>query len=211
MALRTIKAFKGKGQGIEIKTDLEDLSRELRRFGKERLNKAQVRAVNRGLDRMTTVAKQGISKKRNLSSGQALAGLTKVKAVPNGRGALLIGKGAMLPLTKLKGGIKNPKQQARGVKVAVEAGKKTLLLGHFLARMPTGHTGVFLRAGSGGSGGERVPRLPIMERKSPSIAHTLLDETVLVPTLERFEQAYIQAFKKNMENAIARANRRIKS
>lgn len=211
MALRTIRAGKGKSQGIEIKTDLQDLAKELRRFGKDSLVKAQVRAVNRGLDRATTTAKTLISRKLNLTSAMTLSGLTKVKAQVNGRGALLLGKGKMLALTKLKGGLNNPKQQQRGVKVAAEAGKKTLLLGHFLARMPSGHVGVFVRARSSGGGGERVPRLPIMERKNPSIAHTLLNDKILLPLLDRFEKSYLQAFEKNMENAIARANRRIKS
>lgn len=211
MALKTIKSYQGKSSVLTIRTDLEDLAKELKRFSKSGLEIATVRSINRGLKRAMTVAKKEVSTRRNLTAAMAKQGLTPIYAKNITTGAAITGKGAMLPLTKLAGGLKNPKQNKRGVNVRVrKGGKKTFIEGAFIARMPSSHIGVFMRK-QVGSGPNREKRLPIQEQKNPSVAHTLLNADVVAAILARYEEAYAKELEGQLSRAVARINQRVRT
>lgn len=205
MALETVTKT---GSLVEIRSDLKSLQRELRKFGRGGVIKAQTRAMNSAIRPAKTAAKRSIARQRFLSAKQAEAGLTLVFATEQKQVAQIKGKGRMLALTKLKTGLGNPKQQALGVKANTRTGKRTLIRGAFIARMPSGHVGVFVRTDKGG-GPKKVRRLPIQEQRLPSIAHTLTNEETVEAITEKFGAVYPQRLEKQLNAAIRRANKRI--
>ncbi len=209
MALETISVKRSGNTLIVTRTDLKSLTRELKRFGRSGVDKATVRAMNSGIRSAKTAAKRSISKQRFLSAKQAEAGLKVIFATPTRQQVEIRGRGRMLPLTQLKTGVNNPKQQSLGVKVNVAQGRRTLIKGGFIARMPSGHVGVFVRKHLGG-GPERVPRLPIQEQKLPSIAHTLTNDETIKAVQDRYGVVYGNTIIKQLNAAIRRANARIR-
>lgn len=194
---------------MEIKSDIRALARELKRFGKEGVSKANFRAMNSAVRSAKVIAKRQIGAKRNLSAKQAEAGLTIVFATETRPTVAIKGRGRMLALTALKQGVSGPKQFPLGTKATVARGKRTLIKGAFIARMPSGHIGVFVRTKTGG-GPRRTPRLPIQEQVVPSIAHTLVEPDVVEAIIDRYRAVYIPRLSKQLSSAIRRANDRIK-
>ena len=208
MALEVLAGTSGRNSFIKISSDIKSLEKELKKFGRTGVPKANVRAMNSAVRAARTSAKREVAAKRNLTAATADEGLSVVFATPARMSVQIKGKGRMLALTALKGGVSNPKQQALGVKVRVSRGRRTLIRGAFIARMRSGHVGVFQRTRVGG--GERVPRLPIQEDVLPSIAHTLVDPEVRVPVLKRYGEVWEKTIDKQYRAAIRRANARIK-
>lgn len=97
-------------------------------------------------------------------------------------------------------------QTRRGVTIAVNAGKRTLLQGAFLAKMKSGHEGIFLRALSNqlgpvtksqakrGMTRRRVGRLPIEEAFSTRVSDVFQDADFIpfiqAGTQEKFSQSF---------------------
>lgn len=205
MALETIR----RSGALIIQSDIRSLSRELKKFGLDKVDKANTRAMNSGIRQAKTAAKRSISRQRFLSAKQAEAGLTLKFATPTRQDVQIKGRGQMLPLTKLKTGVSNPKQQSLGTKVNVRQGKRVLIKGAFVARMPSGHVGVFLRSTVGG-GPRRVHRLPIQEQKLPSIAHTLTNEETVDAVIDRYGEVYPKILRQQLTAAIRRSNMKIR-
>lgn len=197
---------------IKIQSDFPDLTRELaKRYGKKAggvIALSTSRGMNSGIRPAKTVAKREIARKRNLSAKRADAGLEIVFSTPDRQEVQIRARGRMIPLTRLKGGLGNPKQQSLGVKVTATRGMRALVAGAFLARGRAGWQ-VFQRARIGG-GPKREGRLPIQALRNPSIAHTLPLPEVTDPTVERYNGAYSNAFEKQLSNAIRRTNRKVK-
>jgi hypothetical protein len=70
--------------------------------------------------------------------------------------------GKPMPLSSL-----SPRQTSKGVSVSINAGKRVLIRSAFEAKMPSGHEGVFMRAGKG--------RLPIRELFTSRITDVFRD------------------------------------
>lgn len=210
MALETVRVSGGRNSVLTISTDLKALQKELKKFGRAGVDKANTRAMNSAVRSGKTAAKRSIARQRFLSSKQAEAGLTLRFATVSRQEVAITGRGRMLPLTQLKTGLSNPKQQALGVKANTGTGKRTLIRGAFVARMPSGHVGVFVRTTVGG-GPKRVPRLPIQEQVLPSIAHTLTNEETVKQVTDRYRGVYFPTLEKQFRAAIRRANDRIKN
>ena len=209
MALETIRTVRGgRNSLVEVRTDIRQLERELKRFGRTGVPKAQTRAMNSAIRRGKTAAKRSIARQRFLSAKQAEAGLSTRFATETNMVTAITGRGRMLPLTKLKTGVSNPRQQALGVKANTRTGKRTLIGGAFIARMPSGHIGVFVRSATGG-GPRRVPRLPIQELRLPSIAHTLTNEETVDAITEVYGEVYEKQLFNQLNAAIRRANARL--
>ena len=209
MALEQIVVAGSKESAITISTDLKQLAKELKRFGSKGVPKANRRAMNSAVRKAKTTAKRQLAIKRNLSAKQAESGLTIVFATEARASVAIKGRGSMLPLTALKQGVSGPKQFPLGTKATVARGKRTLIKGAFIARMPSGHIGVFVRTKIGG-GPRREPRLPIQEQVLPSIAHTLVEPDVVDAILKQYRETYTPTLQKQLSAAIRRANERIK-
>ncbi len=156
---------------------------------------AAARAVNRTLDMSRTRLKQAITGRYAVKAGDALQAIRVKKASARRyhTQGLLISVGGSLPLIKFKGGHKKPfsamaRRPRVGAKGRVLITSRPKVIPHaFVARMKSGHVGVFIRLkggssyrpGRGGKGrkvvrvigrGARVGRLPIKELMSPGVA-----------------------------------------
>lgn len=209
-----LRAIQKSLKSIQIKSDFPSLERELRTSygtsarGRSEIAKATTRGMNSGIRPAKTVSKRKISDKRNLPAKRVDAGLELQFATTENQTVAIRARGRMIPLTQLKGGLSNPKQLSKGVKVSATRGKRTLIEGAFIARGKRGMQ-VFQRAKIGG-GPKRHKRLPIQALTVPSIPHTLLLDEVREPTIERFNGAWSNAYEKQLSASIRRANARIK-
>lgn len=87
------------------------------------------------------------------------------------------------------------RQTAGGVTFAGKGGVRQLIPGAFIAKMPTGHVGVFKRTGTFGRRGD--PKLEkIKERYAVSIAHVFDQHRAAVLEVMR------QAFEKNLDHEL---------
>jgi hypothetical protein len=127
--------------------------------------RAAMRAINRGLEATDTLAGRALAENLGLTQGTIRNRRYGVFALDKATEARLIGyyavRGARLPLTLFR-----PYQSAKGVAYNLPGGQG--FIPHaFLATMPSGHRGVFIRKHLAPTG--KRNRLPIDERKGPSL------------------------------------------
>lgn len=163
------------GFQVKIFANLQAQKKNLARFSRVGVRRAEFRALNKTLGKTNTLLKRDISKSYNLAQKEFKGGLTTIKANQQRLTAAIQGTGKRIPIIKVKGG---KKQTPLGVRINTGGGSK-VLRGHFLATMASGHTGVFRRkdrarhkkAKSLTTGEATTHGLGITERKFPSIAH----------------------------------------
>lgn len=80
------------------------------------------------------------------------------------------------------------RQTKKGVTVQVNAGKRKLVKGAFIARMKSGHVGVFMRMGK--------KRLPIEELYSSTLAHVFRDADVIPKVQGIAQSAFTSTFSR---------------
>jgi len=163
------------GFQITIFSNIEAQKKNLLRFTAIGVERATFRALNKTGAKANTILKRDISKSYNLAQKEFAANLKQIKGGPGRLQYQIRGTGKQIPIIKVKGA---KKQTSLGVRINTGSGSQ-VLRGHFIATMPSGHTGVFLRK----SGAKHKPRrnlttgkqewhaLGITERKFPSVAH----------------------------------------
>ena len=178
---------------------------------------AAARAVNRTLDMNRTKIKNATTSRYAVKAGDVSKAI-KIKKASARRHhirGLVISAGGSLPLIKFKGGHKKPfsdmaRRPKEGAKGRVLASSQPKTIRHaFVARMKSGHKGVFIRTkegstyrpGRGGKGrkvvrvigkGRLVHRLPIKELKSPSVA--VMAKKVIPPLRPQMQQTLNERF-----------------
>jgi len=176
-----VKRVGGKnGFQITIFSNIEAQKKNLLRFTAIGVERATFRALNKTGAKANTLLKRDISKSYNLAQKEFAANLKQIKSGPGRLEYQIRGTGKQIPIIKVKG-VK--KQTALGVRINTGKGS-AVLRGHFIATMPSGHTGVFRRkdnakheTGVNLSTGARQSRaLGITERKFPSIAHMVSND-----------------------------------
>ncbi len=163
------------GFQITIFSNIEAQKKNLLRFTAIGVERATYRALNKTGGKANTVLKRDISNSYNLAQKEFKANLKQIKAGPSNIQYQIRGTGKQIPIIKVKGA---KKQTSLGVRINTGKGAQ-VLRGHFIAKMPSGHTGVFRRK----DGAKHKPRrnlttgspqwhaLGITERKFPSVAH----------------------------------------
>jgi hypothetical protein len=132
----------------------------------ERTRKAMVRALNRGINSARTVMVARISKDTGLKSKDVRDALPVKLATFDRPVARLATSLKRIPLIKFNARGPEPSRgRGRGVTYRLGGGRGRLEHA-FIARMSTGHRGVFYRRGQNEA---RVPRLPIGEAHGPSL------------------------------------------
>lgn len=192
-------------------SDIPTLVRELTKFGRANAVLANVnnRAMNSAIRPAKTAAKRAISRKRNLPLKRVDSRLRIVFSTPSRLRASIWANGAMIPLTALKGGTSNPRQQSRGVKVTATVGKRTLIPEAFIAKgRARPGIQVFQRTRVGG-GPRREGRLPIQALTVPSVPHTLVEPDIAEAVVDRYNVAWVGAYRKQLTNTIRRVNRKV--
>jgi len=129
-----------------------------------RAQSAVVRALNRGMTAGRTLMARAIAKDTTLKVGDVTKGMRQHKATSNHPVAELASGLTRIPLLAF-----NARQTSRGVTYRLGSKSRGRLPHAFIATMPTGHRGVFMRTGRPS---KRNPkREAISERRGPSLGH----------------------------------------
>lgn len=117
--------------------------------------KAAIRALNRTAASVRTASVRAMARDLGVPQKPVRDATTIRRAAPGRNFAEVVAKGKRIPLRDFKA-----RQTRKGVSYRIGQARK-LILGGFIARMASGHVGVFTRAGR--------ERLPIQEKFGPSI------------------------------------------
>ena len=139
--------------------DSREVKRALAQLG-AKAPRVVTRSLNRTINSVRTLAKRDISKDTGIKVSVINKAMSIRKATFNSLRAILKIKKKGIPLIDLRA-----RATRRGVTYRL-GGQRRRLASAFIARMPTGHRGVFTR--------QTRARLPIRERFGPSIATIFL-------------------------------------
>ena len=146
---------------VEFKLDTSAVERELRRLA-DQMPAAIVRALNRTIGGVQTVMKREIASDIGIKVGTVASKLKISNASTMRLQASITASGRRIPLIDIVTGKPPEPSRGRGRGVSYRLGGQTRTLpSAFVARMPSGHRGVFQRVAK--------PRLPIVELHGPSI------------------------------------------
>lgn len=152
-----------------VAADLKRVRAALEAYPK-RAERASVRALNRAGKSGKSLLARKIAKDMGLKVGDISGAISLRKATASCFFVLLSASLERIPLIKFKA-----KATKRGVSYRIGS-KRTKLSHAFIARMPTGHEGVFMRDPGAGRRGPapHYAQLPITERRGPSIGRVFL-------------------------------------
>lgn len=185
-------------QQIEVLSDIETLKKQVKRFSKGGITRAQFRALNRSANKAKTFTGRLLSKDFNIKVSE-LKPFLFVSPRASARNSTVAIRGASKALSVFRYAKGVKKQGPLGVRFNTGGGSKV----HrhtFLARMPSGHSGIFVRAFK--TGRKRVPdvsrttgkrilkQLPIRELTYPSVAHMITNKGRATKVFELFVNDY---------------------
>jgi hypothetical protein len=193
---------------MKFGADVRDLLATAKILGsqlpKSAIDKAQVRAMNYGGDRGFTAVVRQLSKQVGMTQAdlkRRSRALGVKKARPENMNYDVFARSAHTPL-----GYFQPIQRKRGAS-ARAWGKRRIYRGTFVATMPSGHVGIYVRV----PGKARVKKVnargrvyysaPIRELWGPSIAKELIRE----PTPTIFRQRVRETTEPRLQHEIERA------
>lgn len=178
---------------MEIYGDIDELEHQVKglKVAKPAMEKALVSALNKTITSLRAEAVRMVFKEYNVKQKEIRKELKISRASPYRHKAMLRGEGSpgiplmdfsptpkKVPSTKrLKGGGYTPKG---GIKVMVRRGQRKMVKGAFIAKMPSGHVGVFRRAVDGRLG-RRSRRPVIEERFGPSPLRIISADRYQIP------------------------------
>lgn len=149
---------------ISVQADISGALRKLQ-LTKEEASKAIPRALNKTATTARAEAAREIKAAGyKLKIGDLKKSITIKRASRAVLTAQVTASGKPIPLSRY-----GARQNRKGVSVAVLKGRKTIT-GAFLATMPSGHRGVFVRQGKG--------RLPIDQKFGPSVPDAFSNKVV---------------------------------
>lgn len=130
--------------------------------------KAIANAVNRAAETARTEASRKVRELYYIKHGDVISTIIIKKATPSDIAAAVVSRGSPIALTKFR---VTPRQPRRAPVIArVKRGGGGLVASAFVARMGSGHVGVFNRVGTA--------RFPIVQRYGPSVPQMLGSPTV---------------------------------
>lgn len=160
------------GIGVEISAEKMEMVKAILSGVPKGAERAYANAINRGLSRVKTAARKEVQQVYAVQS-KAFTEATRTRMQTAGTGALagyIIFSGAKIPLYKFKA---TPKQPGTGrtVKAGQMKGGSGEVFEHaFIARMKTGHTGIFERKDKQGN---ETKKYPIKEAMGDSAAQMI--------------------------------------
>lgn len=168
---------------------------------KEGSSRAAMRALNRGIGSAQTVQTKAIAGDTGLKQKDVRDALTMVKATTNRLEASLAASTKRIPISQF--GAKGPlpsRGRGRGVSYKL-AGGRGLIPDAFIATMPSGHQGVFVRASVSGkkSQGAWSKNLPIGEKFGPSIGQVF--SKFKTDAIARAQESFLTSFDHEMNGA----------
>lgn len=182
---------------LQLKFNTRDWSRGLTKL-RDKAPLAMARALNRSTITARTVMVRATASDIGLKQADVKAAITTRNATPDRLVAQVEAKGAQIPLIKFGANGQRPSRgRGRGVTYRGQNGRQRIT-DAFIARMATGHEGVFKRLGTS-TRRSRLgwsKNLPIVELKGPSIAH------VFGKHLAEGEEAGRAALTKNLAHEL---------
>lgn len=155
--------------------------------------KAMAGAINRAVTSSRTEASRKVREKYYVKHKDVISTIKLYRASSGDLSGMIISRGHLLALTKFRVTPKRPQPKRKSpVKVRVKRGEGGPIKNAFVARMQSGHTGVFARVGK--------QRLPIQERFGPSVPQMLDSRDVR----EWVEQKASEILDKRLEHEINR-------
>jgi len=151
-----------------IELNVDQLSRVERTLGHipDSIPKVVARAINRAADTAKTEAAKTVRRTYYISHKDVLSTMRIYRATPNDMQAAVVSKGQVVPLAKFRMTPKKPDPRRKKPIVArVMRGSGGPIKHAFVARMKSGHVGVFWRVGK--------KRLPLEQRFGPSVPEML--------------------------------------
>lgn len=142
------------------------------RFVEKNMPKAFSAAINRVSQGMRTEAVKKVRETYQVKAGDVRKTIKITKASPARLEMLMVSRGSSLPLIKFRTTPRNvPTRQPRVLKAQVKkSGGKKPIPGAFVAKMRSGHVGVFMRSSK--------KRLPVNELYGPAVPVMLNEEGV---------------------------------
>ncbi len=155
------------GLNMDIRADIREVERMLGNLAREVLPKAATRAVNKTLRPVQSAAVKTIAKDIGVKQ-KFVRQATKVKRASFANlSGFVEASGKRLPIIQID---PKAKQDATGVSYKSHGGRQHIPHA-FVARMKSGHEGVFKRLGKA--------RLPITELRGPSIPKVFLENATI--------------------------------
>ena len=133
------------GVGVKLKTNVDQVLSELDGFVDDVLQVAAPRALNKLRDQAKTAGFRKLAELYDIGPRTMDKYATLTFAKPGDLEATINVKGKGFPLAVFK-----PRQTALGVSIQIKGGR-TIIPHSFLAKMPSGHVGVFARGTYGAS------------------------------------------------------------
>lgn len=167
------------GLVVQVRTNASAVAIELMAAAREMKNTALVRALNKTAERVKVGASREVRQAGyNLKASDIKRAMKISRATQSSLTATVTASGRPVPLIQY-----GARQTSKGVTVNVLSGRK-LIPGAFIATMPSGHTGVFVREAGGRhkkvrKGGKiSWHGLPIRELFGPAIPDALANPAV---------------------------------
>lgn len=176
--------------GLHLETDLAALDAMTAPFSKRRADRIIQTALNTTLRQGRTEAARKIARYTSIRVGLVKADLKPVFARAGDRKVKFWTSSKPIGLYKMG----KARQTRRGAS-ARAWGKRRVYPSTFIARMPNGHMGVFVREGR--------RRVPLHELYGPGVAQALSKEEVRAPLIDKIEGR----FETNLLRQIDRAQR----
>lgn len=158
------------GLNISVRSNSSMAAMEFRAAAQDMRDLATVRALNKVAEQaITATAKEMRRVGYGLKAATIKKALRIKRAAPGNLKATIVASGRPIPLVQF-----SARQTAKGVSVNVLNGRK-VIAGAFIATMPSGHRGVFVREDGGShkkvnKGGKvQWHQLPIRELYGPSV------------------------------------------
>lgn len=172
-------------------------------------DRAVYRGLNRAIRQARTFGSREVAEARNIKVGRAKEDMRVKLANPSQMEAAVIASGQPIPVMEVKGA---KTQTKAGVKATIAKGNRHLFKGAFIAKMASGHVGVFKRAGKkrrmrkGNYIGQS--KQPIVEQVLPSVPATMVQEgterKMRAKAIPVYEKELIRLLDLEMKKAGAR-------
>jgi hypothetical protein len=151
---------------IEVKAEQLEKAQTLLKHIPDAVPKVLSRAINRAAETARTEAARKVREKYYIGYGDVLKTINIRKASESSPQAIVTSRGHAVPLMAFRVTPNQPQKRKAPIVVRVKrGGGGPVRGGAFVGRMPSGHLGVFLRAGK--------RRLPINELFGPPIPEML--------------------------------------
>jgi hypothetical protein len=181
---------------FEVSVDLSEVRRYLTRLERRGVPKAAARSLNRTASSTRTAARRIVAQEMGIAQKHIKRGFSVHKASQKRLSAAVVGKGQPVELYKFKG---TRETKTRGV-VSNAYGERKRYPGAFIATMPNGKTGVFVR--------KTRKRLPIRKVWGPSVPATMAEDAAQQAMQEKAQETWEKEFPRQLRFYIERAKRK---